>query len=108
MDDNECSICINDINNTNTSCKTCLKPICINCFLNIVDSNSIYTCPFCKNKMEIYLFNKEIINNYFMKKELVFKQELSELKRLYFNLNMDYCILEDNYNKLIQKKRSKK
>jgi hypothetical protein len=58
--------------------------------------------------MEIYLFNKEIINNYFMKKELVFKQELSELKRLYFNLNMDYCILEDNYNKLIQKKRSKK
>ena len=108
MDDNECSICMNDIINTNASCKICQKSTCVNCFLVIINDKDTHRCPFCKNNAEIYTFHKEIINNYFMKKELVLKQELSELKRLYFNLNMDYCILEDNYNKLIKNKRSKR
>jgi len=95
MKDNECSICINNKVNSNTACKICKNKVCIDCFLNII-YNENYCCPFCKtdNKINIEDLDKEVIINYFRKKEKDFKNELSELKTLYFNLNIEYINLQ--------------
>jgi len=97
----ECIICVNNNIDENTSCNICNNKICNQCFVSIINDN-IYTCPFCKKDISInwLKMEKEVIINYFTKKEIEMKNELSLVKTLNCNLNIELCNIQNKLNSL--------
>ena len=100
----ECIICVNNNISDNTSCTTCNNKICNECFSCIINDD-IYTCPFCKKDITIdwLKLDKEVIINYFTKKEVNMKKELSLLKTLNFNLSIELYNIKEQLNELLYK-----
>jgi hypothetical protein len=103
--ENECIICLNNKTNNDTSCMLCKNKICVSCFIRIINDDN-YICPFCKNNIKIdwKTLNNEIIINYFTEKEIVLKKELSILKTLNFNLNLELYEYKEKYENLLYKR----
>jgi hypothetical protein len=95
----ECIICVNNNIDKNTACVICNNKICNECFVSIIKEN-IYTCPFCKKDITIdwLKIEKEVIINYFKKKEIEFKNELSFVKTLNYNLNIELYNIQNKLN----------